>query len=76
MRVPPLTQADRIGVSGLGDEQWKKLVHMLQERKPEPNEHLSVSIFLSLGLSIQEPLNIWLEHLDFGRYNRYGSCYE
>ena len=58
MRVPPLTQADRIGVSGLGDEQWKKLVHMLQERKPEPNEHLSVSIFLSLGLSIQEPLNI------------------
>ncbi|XP_010484894.1 PREDICTED: uncharacterized protein LOC104763183 [Camelina sativa] len=42
----PLTVSDRVGISGLTNDQWKLLVHMLEERKAPPTERLSGKVFI------------------------------
>ena len=38
---PALTSADRVGITGLNDDQWKTLVQMLNDRKALPAEDRS-----------------------------------
>lgn len=52
-----LTDADRVGISGLNDNQWKTLAQMLNERKLGPNERLMGTFFLDLG-SLTQGLQI------------------
>lgn len=61
---PSLTSADRMGISGLSDSQWKTLVHMLEERKTTPMEHRSGKQFLES----------WI--FDSGATNHMTGCYE
>ncbi|XP_010462626.1 PREDICTED: uncharacterized protein LOC104743215 [Camelina sativa] len=41
-----ITEADRVGFSGLRDQEWKKLKDMLNTRKASTNDHLSGKFFI------------------------------
>lgn len=41
-----ITPADRVGFSGLNDQQWKTLVNMLNERNSTSHDHRSGNFFL------------------------------
>lgn len=41
-----ITNADRVGFSGLNNDQWKILVHMLNEKSPHNGDKFSGTYFL------------------------------
>lgn len=49
-----LTDAYRVGISGLSDQQWKNLVQMLNERNATSHDRLSGKFFLNHGYLIEE----------------------
>lgn len=50
-----LTDADRVGISDLSDDQWKTLITMLLNKNLLPTRVLPVSSFSNLGSLIQVP---------------------
>lgn len=41
----PITSADQVGFTGLSDQQWQMLVHLLNERKSAPNNQSPISFY-------------------------------
>ncbi|CAL9217330.1 unnamed protein product [Arabidopsis halleri] len=51
---PPLTSADRVGISGLNNDQWNLLVKLLEERRTNPAVHQSGKVSVSHDVVFQE----------------------
>lgn len=45
LAMTAITDADRVGFTGLNDQQWRTLVHMLNDRNSGDHDHLSGMYF-------------------------------
>ncbi|XP_019085390.1 PREDICTED: uncharacterized protein LOC109126341 [Camelina sativa] len=60
-----ITEADRLGFSGLSDQEWKKLKEMLNTRKASTNDHLSGKFFIESWIIDTGASNHMTGSLDF-----------